>query len=147
MSDANEGPGPLRILRGAVAVLACAGVLAGCGGGDDDGKNDDRFEGEAADIARVVDELGQAARDKDAKKICEDLMTINLQVSIRRAAGTSCGAEVTENLFVEDASFRAEKIDVDGDNATAEVVDQDDRRSSLLFQKGDDGWRIARIGG
>lgn len=126
-------------------VVACAGMLAACGGGDE-GENEKKFDGDAAEVGKVVDELGAAARDKDAKKICEDLLTENLQISIRRAAGTSCAQEIGENIFSEDTEFRAEKIDVTGDTATAEVVDQNDQRSNLVFERAGDAWRIARIG-
>ena len=130
--------------RGTLAVVACAGVLASCGG--DEGENEEKFDGDKAEVAKVVDELGEAARNKDAKKICEDLLTENLQVSIRRAAGTSCAQEVGENIFSEDTEFRAEKVEVKGDTATAEVVDQRDQRSNLVFERDGDRWRIARIG-
>jgi hypothetical protein len=128
-----------------IAAVACAAALGACGGGDDD-TNESRFEGEEAEVAAVIDRLTTAAREEDAKTICEDLITENLQISIRRAAGTSCAAEVGENIFAEDAEFRAEDIAVTEDTATAEVVDQHEQRSNLLFERDGESWRIARIG-
>ena len=124
------------------AVLAL--VVAGCGGGDENAA--DKFEGEEAEVAAVVDRLSEAARAGDVKTICEDLVTLDLQRSVREAAGTSCGQEFEENIVADDAAFEVESIEVKGEEGTAVVVDQDDRKSTLFFVVDEGEWRIARIG-
>ena len=124
------------------AVLALA--VAGCGGGDETAA--DEFEGEEAEVAAVVDRLGEAARAGDVKTICEDLVTVALQRSVREAAGTSCGQEFEENVVADDAEFTVDSIEVSGDEATAIVTDQDDRKSTLFLGVEEGEWRIARIG-
>ena len=133
--------------RMAAALAAGAMAVAGCGGGDDE-PNAKRFDGEEKQVAAVVDRLSEAARRGDAKTICEDLITRNLQISVRTAAGTSCAQEFTENIASEDTRYEIDDITLQqgGRSATASVTDQDDRKSDLVLQRERDGWRIARIG-
>ena len=127
-----------RAIAGTVLTMA----VAGCGG---DEKASDRFEGEEAEVAAVVDRLGEAARSGDVATICEDLVTVALQRSVRQAAGTSCGQEFEENVVADDAKFEVESVEVNDDEATAVVVDQDDRKSTLFLGVENGEWRIARI--
>ena len=132
----------MKLKRLLVPALVALGV-AGCGGDD---KASDRFEGEEAEVAAVVDRLGESAREGDVKTICEELVTLDLQRSVREAAGTSCGQEFEENVVADDAKFDVESIEVKDDEATAVVVDQDKRKSTLFFGVEEGEWRIARIG-
>ena len=139
----------MNSMRKTMATALGAGAIAvgGCGGGDDE-PNAERFEGQEGEVARVVDQLGDAARAGDVKSICEDLITRNLQISIRTAAGTSCAQEFEENIVSENTRFTIDDITVQegGRAATASVTDQEDRKSDLVLQREGDGWRIARIG-
>lgn len=128
---------------GAVLMAACMVGAAGCGG--EDGENTGRFDGSEQEVATVVDQLGEAAREGDVKTICEDLVTPALQKSVRQASGTSCGDEFRENIVSDDAKFRVESVTVDGDSAEAVVVDQADRESRMGFVRNDGEWRIARV--
>ena len=52
-------------------LLALAGAaLLGCGSDDSP-----KFEGEKADVAAVIDNLGKSARAGDGAAICNDLFT------------------------------------------------------------------------
>lgn len=127
----------------AIAVLAAACALAtGCGGEE---SNADRYEGEEAEVAAVVDRLQTAARDGDVKTICEELVTADLQRSVRQASGASCGEEFEQNVVSDDTTFRVESVNVDGETASANIVDQKDRRSQVAFAKVEGDWRIASI--
>lgn len=126
-----------------VATALAALLVAGCGG---DEKASDRFEGEEAEVAAVVDRLGEAARAGDVATICEQLITVALQRSVRQASGTSCGDEFRENIVADDARFDVVSIEVTDDEATAVVTDQDERRSTLFLGVEEGQWRIARIG-
>ena len=128
-------------IRFLALVAACA--LAGCGGDGDD--NAGRYEGEDQRVARVIDELGAAARGGDTERICKELITPALERSVRRASGTSCADEFAENIASEDTRYRVERIQVNGSSATAVVTDQDDRRSTVALVRQDGDWRIARI--
>jgi hypothetical protein len=123
------------------AALAAAILLTGCGGGNAGTKADTR-----KDVAKVVAQLGAAARDGDAGTICTGLLTRNLQTSIRRAAGTSCAQEVAHNVFGPKTRFQVEKLDVGHGQAVALVKDQDGRRSSLVLLPESGAWKTARIG-
>ena len=115
--------------------------VAGCGGDDDEGSDDQ------VAVAAVVEELEATSKAGDGQKICDELFTENLAISVQRASGRSCGEEVAANVAADDASFRIENLAVDGDNATAQLIDQTDQRSDVVFQRQDGGWRIARIAG
>jgi hypothetical protein len=128
------------------AGLACTALLSGCGGGGG-GKKDNasRFSGEQANVARVVDELQSAARDGAGARICSQLFTQNLAISIQRASRRPCGQEVAANLGPK-TSFDVVGIQLRGTTAVAQVRDEKDRRSSLVFLRQAGQWRIARIG-
>ena len=127
-----------------MALLAAAAmVFAGCGGGDE--TNAEQFEGDKKQVAEVIDQLGAAAREGDTKTICEDLITIDLQRSVREAAGTSCAQEFEENVVNEDTEYSVDTIDLVGTQASAKVTDQEDRKSTIALVKVEDEWRIASI--
>jgi hypothetical protein len=129
--------------RRPLLLLALSGAaLLGCG--SDESKP--KFEGEKADVAAVIDKLGQAARDGDGATVCNDLFTSNLRISVRRASHRPCADEVTQNIVSKDTKYTVEDVSVIGANATAHVKDQEDRKSALLLQKSGNTWRIARIG-
>lgn len=137
-----------KLNRLPLLVVSATLAFAGCGGGDDaDPKNNaGRFEGDERQVAEVVDQLGAAARDGDTTTICEDLVTVELQTSVREASGTSCAQEFEENIVSPETAFEVESIEVKSDEATAVVVDQEDRKSRLFMQRVQGDWRITRIG-
>lgn len=125
--------------RFGIAVLLCGGVIAGCAGGEDGGGSDE------AKVRAVVDELQTAAREGNGSRICEELFTENLRISIQRAAKRPCPDEVTDNIARDDASFDVLDLELNGDNANARLVDQRGEESDVLFQRDGERWRIARI--
>ena len=134
----------LRATRRVIAGATCALLMGACGGGGG-GENEGRYDGAEAEVAKVVDQLQSAGRESDGDRICEDLFTKNLSISVQRASKRECAEEVTSNISGEDTTFEVSKIKINGKNATAELVDEEDRRSSVLFQQEGGGWRIARI--
>jgi len=137
----------VNVLTKRTLAIAAAGLLAaGCGGDDDEGDgNAARFEGPKAEVAAVVDRLGEAAREGDTKTICEEIVTRDLQTSVREASGKSCAAEFEANVVSDDTRYEINAIEVDGDEAVARVTDQEGRRSRLFFGRESDSWRISRI--
>ena len=127
-----------------MAGVAGSVLLAACGGGG--GENEGRFDGERAEVAKVVDQLQSAGREGDGQRICETLFTKNLSASVQKASGRDCGEEVSSNIKGADTTYEVSGLRIDGRNATGQLVDQEDRRSSVLFQREGGEWRIARIG-
>ena len=128
----------------ALFLALAAAALIGCGSDDDSDSSD--FKGEEADVAAVIERLGDSARAGDGDTICNDLFTSNLRISIRRASGQPCPDEVTENIVDEDTKYAIEDLAVEGRRSTARVRDQKDRKSALLLEQVRGEWRIARIG-
>ena len=130
---------------GVLAAIGAALVVAGCGGGGD-GSNASRYSGEKAKAARVIDELEAASRAADGNRICKQLFTRNLAISVTKASKRQCATEVTSQLFADDADFKVEDIAVAGKQASLRVKDQEDRVSLLVLLKQRGRWRIGRIG-
>ena len=124
-------------------ALSATVVAIGCGGDDDDVNNNaDNYEGTEAEVAQVIDDLGNAGRDGDGTKICEDIFTADLVKSIERGAGQSCESEVDDNLEQDEYELEIDSLEVDGDSATVGTTDQKDRSALLRLQRIDGAWRV-----
>lgn len=134
-----------RERRALAAAGCCAIALAACGG-DGEGANAERFEGEEKAVAAVVDQLTDASRDSNGDRICNDLFAAKLEASVARASKRTCGDELSDNVGSAKADFRVEEVTVEGELAEAAVVDERKRRSQLTFQRVEDEWRITSIG-
>lgn len=118
-------------------VLILAIGITGCG--------EDEADSARVEINQVVETLSDAARAGNGEKICRETFTANLRISVSRAAKTSCGIAVRESLYTPDASYTIVDVIIDGDNATASVIDHKKRLSTLSLTKEDGGWRISKI--
>jgi hypothetical protein len=134
----------LRRFTSLLAISAAA-VAIGCGGDDDVNNNAGDYDGTDAEVATLVDEFGEAGRDGDGDKICEEIFTEELAGNVEEAAEQSCPSEVQENLPEGDYEVTIDSLEVDGDTATVSVSDQDDNESVLHVEKIDDDWRVARV--
>src|SRR5829696_1428395 len=114
-------------MKRVLAVALCAGLLAGCG--DDDS---DSPEGQ---ITAVVMELQDASRAGDGARICDQLFTENLAISVKRASKQECADEVAENVASDDAEFKIESLEVNGNSASGELLDERGQRAAVLFQR------------
>src|ERR671920_296466 len=99
----------------AAALVACLVVTASCGG---DASNADRFEDDEQAVARVIDDLGAAARDGDAERICDDLVTVDLRRNVGQATGASCADAFSENVVGDETRYVVDDVVVDGSQAT-----------------------------
>jgi hypothetical protein len=138
---------PSRSRLVACAALSGLALAAGCGGDDDPPSNADRYDGEEAEVAGVVDDFVEAARDGDWERVCEQVFHESLMRNIERESGQSCPSEVEDNLSEDqdDYELEVDSIDVQDAAATVAVTDQDDQQSVLVIARGDSGWRIARV--
>jgi ketosteroid isomerase-like protein len=113
-------------------------AITGCGG-------DDREEAE-----QTVRDFVEATNEKDADRLCDDLLT---QDFIERATGASgdkahdaCKQqfEVITGLKLALVGIRRTKVDGDKAEVTAELKTQGQRRIQLLrLEKEDGDWRLA----
>ena len=135
--------------RGSAAALAAVLALAagGCGGDDDGdtGANAKKFPDEPSkDVAVVLDRLTTAARDGDAKEICEEIFSPEFAQRVIQETST-CEGTVEANYVADDASFLADDIRVEGSAAAARVTDRNGGQSLIRFESQDGSWRIVRI--
>lgn len=128
-----------------LGALVGASLAIGCGGGDDDESNADRFEGVDRDVAAVIDNFAEAGRDGDGTRVCDEVFAEALKSNIEREAKQSCATEVQENLPEDEYELDVDTIEVDGASATVTVTDQDDNRSVLVMTKTGDDWRVFRV--
>jgi hypothetical protein len=119
-------------------------LAVGCGG-DDEKSNADRYDGDDADVAAVVDDFAEAGHDGDGARICSEIFATALAENVERAAKQSCQSEVQENLPEGEYELTADNIEVKGKTATAAVTDQDDNESVLHLVKSGDKWQILRV--
>ena len=125
------------------ALLVVAFAIA-CGG-DDEETNADRYEGEEAEVAGLVDDFAEAGRDGDGERVCEQIFAEALAKNVEREARQSCATEVEDNLPEGDYELEVDSVDVEGDAATVAVTDQDDNKSILHVIKVDADWRVLRV--
>jgi hypothetical protein len=130
----------------AVAGLVLVGATIGACGGDE-GPNEKRFDGDAAEVAAVVDQLQDYARDGDGSKICSDLMTPRLVQFIAGSFDTSCARRVATQLGSDGATITVRRVSVQGPVASATVVEANRNVTGMAFVKRDGEWRISRIRG
>lgn len=120
--------------------------MAACGGDDDDVNNNaDDYSGQEGEVAQVVDEFANAARDGDGDKVCTEIFSEQLAENVEKEAGQSCASEVSDNLAEDEYELEVDTLEVDGDTATVSVTDQDDQKNVLHFVKTDSAWQIASV--
>ena len=128
-----------RPARGALAAaLACAGFLAGCGGGK--GSDEDA-------VRRVLSDLQAASRAGDGRRICSELFTPKLADSVARSSRSrDCPTEVRDNLFSTRTTLDVKKVEVEGtSDATATVTEANGNTSTVLLVKQGGHWRIRGV--
>jgi hypothetical protein len=133
----------MRLERHHLAMLLVAALLAGCGG--DDGPNEQRFDGDAQDVAAVVDELQRYARLNDGASICEELLTPQLESQVERASELACPERINEQLGDADTTITVRRVSVDGPHAMATLTKS--KLTAMEFVKRDGEWRINRLRG
>jgi hypothetical protein len=135
----------MRPLVATSAVLAAL-ALGACGEASTAGE----FTGEEETVATVVEDLQREGERGEADKICDGLLTEELQAQLK-AGSASCASELKKAL--EDAdSFELEVQDVtiSGTTATAKVKGPDEDQGvlrTLELEKAGGDWRIASFGG
>lgn len=127
-----------------VGALLGAALVIGCGG-DDNADEADRYEGEEAEVAAIIDTFAEAGRDGDGERVCEEVFAVPLAENIERESGQDCAAEVTENIPEDEYELSIDSLEAEDETATVTVTDQDDNTSVLHMVKSGDDWRVVRV--
>ncbi|CAB4916322.1 unannotated protein [freshwater metagenome] len=134
----------MRCVLAPLAVVLAL-VLAGCGGASDKNSAKD-FTGDQAKVAKAVEDLQSAAKDRDGAKIC-NLLTAQLRDSISAdACPTTVKAAIKET---DNVDLIVTKVLIAGTSATATVRQKlSDKRSRVVevpLVKSAAAWRIAQL--
>ena len=132
--------------QGIAAVCLSAVALAGCGSATQ--SSAEKFAGEEAKVAEVVEELQAAGERRDAQKICSDILAAEL-VDQLEEADVKCVDEMA--LAIKDADeteLEVLEVTVTGTKATARVKGQEgeeDRFATFEFTKERGAWRATSL--
>jgi hypothetical protein len=126
----------------AVSLFLALAAHAGCAPSQQSGNN---FQGAEKDVANVLTDLRQAARDDDPKKVCADLLAKAL---VQKAGDcqTAVGLAFDDSDSVE---LDVDSVRITGDTARARVktgADQD-RTELIRLTKENGVWRISQFAG
>ena len=128
------------------AVAAAALLIAACGSST---SSTDEFKGADKQVAQVVEDLSKAGRDKDAKRICDQLLAPDV-VRRLRTSGRDCTSAIDGALDdADNFELLVKDVRVTGSTARARVEsggDKDEVETLQLVRVGG-GWRIATLGG
>ncbi len=145
-----------RIGHAALAAVAAAVALAGCGG-DSSGEKKASIDKQAARVTankaandavnQVMSDLQTASLAGDGKRICREIFTPKLADSVTdSAASGSCAKEVKRKLFSPKTKMTVRTIDVpNAVNATATVNEANGNTSMVFLVKQSGRWRIRSV--
>lgn len=129
------------------AALIAATTLAACGSSDTDSAS--KFSGEQKAAAQVLEDLSQAGKDNDAKKICTKLLASTLTKQLK-AAGVNCEKQLSDSIKTADNfDLTVKSVKVSGDKAVATVSSRGkskDETSQVTLVKENGAWRISSLG-
>src|SRR4051794_36723008 len=134
----------------ALALMALASAIAGCGGSERAPRPVSTATPAANSAQRqilaTVDALQAASHKGDGKSICDQLFTAGLVRSIEKASKRSCAREVRRNLFSPREQISVSRdIRVAANRASAVIREQNGNASTLFFVKQGTSWRISRV--
>jgi hypothetical protein len=127
-----------------IAVLA----LAGCGAQPEQSSVDRFPAGAQRDVAQKVEDLQQAGEDRKPEDICSQILSRTL-VSQLEAAGAKCADEMEKAIDdADDFDLDVQKVEVDGNSATATVKRGDDGPTETMeFARENNQWRATSLSG
>jgi hypothetical protein len=129
-----------------LALLATAALaLGGCGAAQSSSSS--KFQGEQAQVAKVVSDLATAGRRKDTAKICSDVLSRSLVAQIR-TAGSDCEAEMKKAIDdADDFDLEVQTVRITGNRAQARVRQgKDGPQATYSFVKQGADWRATSLG-
>ena len=124
----------------AVAVLLVVGVFST----DDEGSNAERFSGEQAEVATVIDQVQDALDANDGERLCNDLLSPSFEASVTAAEG-SCESFVSQ-LMPGGAQPELDVKDITIDRAIATVrLTEDQTPQVWQLERSGGSWRVDAI--
>jgi hypothetical protein len=140
----------MRTPRPLLAALAlCALALGACTQSTKNTVKD--FQGPQRSVAKAVEDLESAGKDRDANKICGQLLAGSLIRTIERASKRTCADALDKRLDDVDAfALDVDKVTVQGTTATVRVTSdagKSDRADTLRLVREGRNWKIASLGG
>lgn len=137
----------MRLLA-ATAVILPALTLAACSGQSADSAGD--FEGAQKPVAELLEDVEDAARDDDAKRLCT-LLAPDLARQIGRGDARACVKRVDDALEDSDSGdIKVERVRIAGDQARAEIEQKrsgDDERVTVTLVRDGRVWRLRDLAG
>ena len=133
-------------MRRSVLVTALlALVLSACGAAP--AKQENKFTGDRAAVAKLVDDLAAAGRKGDADKICAQILAKSL-VDELKSAGGDCETEMHRAITdATDYDLQVDDVKVTGATATATVRQGTSKKvATFSFVKENGGWRASALG-
>ncbi|MFP5365221.1 MAG: nuclear transport factor 2 family protein [Thermoleophilia bacterium] len=134
-------------MRPALTIVVLALLLSACGSAAPRNSAEE-FSGEDKAVATAVENVEEAAREDDAKRMCTRLLSEKLLDTLERQ-GTNCTTAVREAF--KDASSKELTVDdvtISGDTATAKVISgsgSNEKTDTLRLERSGGGWRIASL--
>jgi dihydroxyacetone kinase len=120
----------------ALALTAC-GQAARSSAGD--------FQGTERQVADAVESLQSAAESRNGQKVCREVLAPALADRMR-AQGQDCATQVRTALDdADDFELTVQRVDVRGDQATAQVANRGPAFTLVLARQGG-AWRITSFG-
>jgi PBP1b-binding outer membrane lipoprotein LpoB len=127
-----------------VLVAAVMLVFAGCGA---EPSSVDDFQGADREVAQKVEDLQSAGESGSPEDICSDILAPQV-VDQLDAAGTTCADEMDKAIKdADDFDLEVLSVNVNGDEATAEVRRGDDGPTATFeFAREGGQWRATSLG-
>jgi hypothetical protein len=128
---------PVR--RPLAALLLVAALVCGCGGGPSDSEQ----------VHDTVEAFGRASAAKDYQRLCDEILAPALVEEVE-SSGLPCEVALQQGLGeVEAPTITIGRIEVRGDNATADVrsaaAGEQPSRDTMELVRVNDSWRIASL--
>jgi hypothetical protein len=122
-------------------------VLTGCGAASSSSSSSSKFTGAQGQVAKVVSDLADAGKRKDAAKICSTILSSDLVAQIKSAGG-DCQQEMKKVIDdADDYDLEVQTVRVDGNQAQARVRQgKDGPLATFSFVKENGGWRATSLG-
>lgn len=124
-------------VAGVVVALVLSGVF-------DEDVNADRYTGEEAEVAAVIDRFEQASEDDRNDVICNDIFTPNFEQLVASGVGKTCEEFYAEDNGLMQLEITITRLDLSGSTATVAVEEGSDPLQMTLVDDGT-GWRIDDI--
>jgi hypothetical protein len=133
-----------------LAITAALAALLGASGCTASGSSSSsaKFTGTKGDVAKVVSDLSQAGRRKQADRICTQILARTFVQQLSQA-GTSCAQEMKKAIDdADDFDLTVRSVTVTGSRASAVVRrGKDGPTATFRFVRDGNAWKATSFGG